>query len=282
MGVCRLMSLLCVVLLASVPVRAETIKVVATIAPVHSLLDSVMEGTGSPRLLLEGTASPHGQALKPSAARVLSEADAVFWVGPGLEGFLVKPLRGLSGKTRIIELAKDYKGADPHIWLDPRIAGKMTRTMAQALAEIDPVNAERYAQNAEKLQARLKFLEIEVWKILEPVAVVPYLVFHDAYKYFEKRFELASQGAVAIEAARPPGARRISHLRKKIARLNIACVFVEPGHPPALAKTLTEGTSARIGTLDPLGAGLEPGAGLYGKLITGMARAMVGCLGANG
>ncbi|NQU62566.1 MAG: zinc ABC transporter substrate-binding protein [Rhodospirillales bacterium] len=270
------------VVLTAAPVRAEAPKTVASIAPVHSLLAGVMEGVGSPMLLLKGGASPHSYALKPSDARALAKAQAVFWIGPGLEGFLVKPLAGLSAKTRIIELAKDYKDADPHIWLDPRIAGGIAGTMAKIMADIDPANAVRYRRNAEKLQARLKLLEIEVWKILAPVAVVPYLVFHDAYRYFEKRFDLASQGAVAIDSDRPPGARRISALRRKIAANNIACVFTEPGSKPALAGTLTEGTDARIGVLDPLGSGLAPGPKLYDTLMTEMARSMVACLGANG
>ena len=58
--------------------------------------------------------------------------------------------------------------------------------------------------------------------------------------------------------------------------------FTEPQFTPALAKTLTQGTNARLGSLDPLGAGLKPGPGLYAAMMRGMASSMLACLGANG
>ena len=122
--------------MAASPARAEGIKAVASIAPVHSLLAAVMEGAGWPRLLVAGGSSPHAYALKPSAAWALAEAQVVFWVGPGLERFLVKPLSALPRRVMAIELAtaegvktrrfRDAGGTDPHVWLDPRNAAAMT------------------------------------------------------------------------------------------------------------------------------------------------------------
>ena len=141
-----------VALIWAVPARAPAqtggIKAVASIAPVHSLLAQVMAGAASPRLLVAGGASPHAYALKPSAARALSEAQVVFWVGPGLERFLVKPLSALSRRVMTVELAtaegvktRGYKaeggrsgGTDPHIWLDPQNAAAMTRFMVIIMA----------------------------------------------------------------------------------------------------------------------------------------------------
>lgn len=265
---------------AAPPARAEGIKVVASIAPVHSLLSGVMKGVGDPDLLMTGGNSPHDYVMKPSKARMLHRADVVVWIGPGLEGFLEKPLAGLSPKTRVITLAPE-PDADPHIWLDPRRAARMARTMAGVLGEVDADNAERYRANADKVKAELIALEGVLHQTLKPAAAVPYLVFHDAYGYFEKRFELASRGAVSVQAARPPGAKRIARLRRMIVNEKIVCLFTEPEFTPALIKTLTEGTPMRTGVLDPLGAGLEPGPGLYGKLMRGMARSLLECLGAN-
>ena len=103
-------------------------------------------------------------------------------------------------------------------------------------------------------------------------------MFHDAYGYFEERYGLAASGAVAPGADRPPGARRLKMLRRRIVDSKIACVFTETEFTPALAKTLIEGTAARIGVLDPLGAGLDPGPGLYAGLMRGLARSLVECL----
>ena len=273
--------------MAASPARAEGIKAVASIAPVHSLLAAVMEGAGWPRLLVAGGSSPHAYALKPSAAWALAEAQAVFWVGPGLERFLVKPLSALPRRVMAVELAtaegvktrrfRDAGGTDPHVWLDPRNAAAMTRIMVIVLANADPANAALYRRNGAALLARLGKLEAKISQTLEPVTGVSYLTFHDAFGYFEDRFGLRSAGAVAA-AGRPPGAKRISALRRLIRTGKIPCVFTEPEFEPALARTLIEGTKARIGILDPLGAGLTPGPGLYADLMRGLARSLKRCL----
>ena len=275
-------------LIWAAPARAEGVKAVASIAPVHSLLSAVMEGAASPRLLLPGGASPHAYAMRPSAARALSEARVVFWVGPGLDGFMVKPISALSKRVITVELVtaegvktrvfRDVGGTDPHVWLDPRNAAAITRIMVAVLADADPANAALYRDNGSKLLAGLVKLEAEIRQILEPVAGVPFLVFHDAFGYFEDRFGLASAGAVTVSPDRPPGAKRISALRRLIRTEKIPCVFTEPEFEPALARTLIEGSKARIGILDPLGAGLDPGPGLYGELMEGLARSFAGCL----
>ncbi len=291
-GFITLFAVAVILTTAALPVRAEGIKVVASIAPVHSLLAGVMKGIGDveggPGLLVTGGRSPHDYVMRPSKARMLHGARVVFWIGPGLEGFLKKPLAGLAPRTRVIELAGGLAAEqgvgetdDPHIWLDPRGAAKMVRAMVRVLSEADRANAARYKLNADKVLAGLIALDRELYQALRPVAVVPYLVFHDAYRTFEKRFDLASQGAVALHAGRPPGAKRIAALRRMIVSEKIVCLFTEPQFTPALTRTLTEGTTMRTGVLDPLGAGLEPGPGLYAEMMRGMARALLGCLGAN-
>ena len=85
------------------PANAE-IKVVASIKPIHSLASYLMDGVGTPDLIVDGYASPHGFALKPSHAKMLQEADIVFWVGEDLENFLEKPLGSIAKKAEKIEL----------------------------------------------------------------------------------------------------------------------------------------------------------------------------------
>jgi zinc transport system substrate-binding protein len=270
------------ILSAAPPARADGIKAVASIAPVHSLLSGVMQGVATPGLLVRGAGSPHAYAMKPSAARLLNDARLVFWIGPGLEGFLVKPLSALPDRVGVVQLSTGGPEDDPHIWLDPRNAATIVSTMVRALGRADAANRGRYEANGVRMTAMLTALDKEIYGIIKPVAVVPYLVFHDAYRYFEKRFNLASQGAVSVQEGRPPGARRVSALRRKIVDLKIACVFTEPQFEPALARTLTEGTDARLAVLDPLGADLKPGPELYGELMRRMAGSLLGCLGANG
>lgn len=284
------------------PARAaEAPPVVASIPPVHSLLSGVMKGAGTPRLLMAGGRSPHSYALKPSDARALANARAVFWIGPALEGFLVKPLMALTGTVFTVELAGaegvvtrphspgggsgsgSGGGPDPHIWLDPANAAQMVKTMVIVLANIDPANAVLYRRNGSNVLAGLAALDGEIRQILAPVKDEPFMVFHDAYGHFERRFGLNGAGAVSVHPGRPPGARRLRALRRRIGEENIRCLFTEPQFQPALARTLIEGTEARLGVLDPLGtgAGVEPGPGLYGALMRGLARSFAGCLGSG-
>ena len=89
-------------------VNAE-IKVVASIKPIHSLASYLMDGVGKPKLIVDGYASPHGFSLKPSHAKMLQEADIVFWVGEDIENFLEKPLGSIAKNAEKIELL-DIKG----------------------------------------------------------------------------------------------------------------------------------------------------------------------------
>ena len=91
-----------------IPAKAE-IKVVASIKPIHSLASYLMDGVGKPKLIVDGYASPHGFSLKPSHAKMLQEADIVFWVGEDIENFLVKPLGSIAKNAEKIELL-DIKG----------------------------------------------------------------------------------------------------------------------------------------------------------------------------
>ena len=127
--------------------------------------------------------------------------------------------------------------------------------------------------------ARLKAQEKDLAVKLAPLRGRPYIVFHDAYQYFERRFGLSPVGAVTVAPDRPVGPRRVSALRDAIRTRSVVCVFREPQFPPALIGTLVEGSPARIGVLDPLGAELAPGPELYPKLLDAIAASLRGCLG---
>lgn len=298
---------LCVAASATATAATAGPEVVASIAPVHSLVAKVMAGVGEPRLLVAGGLSPHTYALKPSDAKALAKARAVFWIGPEFERFLEKPLVALAGDVSIVRLGKaegvrvlptrkagawaeaahddgdkhrhdDNDEVDAHLWLDPRNAARMVDAVVAALSRADAANQARYRANGDKTLAVLRDLDAEIRMILEPVAGVPYLVFHDAFQYFEARFGLAALGAVAVGAERSPGARRITELRQRIRDQGAVCMFTQPQFEPALAKTLIEDTGARIGVLDDLGAGLDPGPGLYDELLRGLARSLRDCL----
>lgn len=279
------------------------IDVVASFAPVHALVSGVMTGVGEPEMLVPGGASPHDYALKPSQAAALAEAEIVFWIGPQLETFLEKPLATLAAGAQSVALidaeglerlprreggafeahAHEEAGqdeTDPHVWLDPRNAGAMVRTIAAALERADPANAARYEANAQAMLARLAQLETDVAARVAPARGRPFIVFHDAYQYFERRFGVPAAGSVTVNPEQAPGAERISQLRARIGELGAACVFTEPQFEPKLVSVLVEGTGARTGVLDPEGgATLTPGPDLYFTLLRNLGDSLAGCLG---
>jgi zinc transport system substrate-binding protein len=165
-----------------------------------------------------------------------------------------------------------------HYWLDPANAEILVLAIAQTLIVADPQNRGTYEVNAEATVERLRGLTTELATILAPVAHKPFIVFHDAYQYFERRFGLTMAGTITVSPESAPGAQRIAELRDKLMTLGTACVFAEPQFEPAVVATIANSAGARTGTLDPEGAGLIEGPGLYAELLTGIARSIADCL----
>jgi zinc transport system substrate-binding protein len=276
--------------------------VLATIKPVHALVAGVMRGLAAPELLIQGAQSEHSYALKPSDAEKIGNAQIVFEIGPDLETYLVHPLAILAPRAQIVVLERtpgvnllparrgglwdvgDHSGdgpTDPHIWLDPENAIAMTRKIASVLAKVDPSHGAIYAANRDRQISGLTELETSLQADLGVVRGRPYLVFHDAYQYFERRFGLTPLGAVTVAPDRPVGPRRIEALRGMVQQGHIACVFREPQFSPRLIDSLVEGTTARTGVLDPLGAAIPPGPDLYRKLLLELTQSLRSCMAAG-
>ena len=167
---------------------------------------------------------------------------------------------------------------DPHVWLDPQNAKSLVHEIEEHLAEIDPSNAAKYEANAKAVMKKLDALTKEIEADLKPIRERGYVVFHDAYQYFEKRFGVSAVGSITVSPEILPGAERVSELRDKVKSLNASCVFSEPQFKPKLVKTITENTDAGTGVLDPLGANIKDGPELYFTLIRNMAKSLKDCL----
>jgi zinc transport system substrate-binding protein len=300
--------LLFAALLAAAPAAAQP-RVVASFGPVHSITAGVMDGVAAPDVLVRGGASPHAYSLRPSEAKLLESADLVVWIGPAYESFLVRPLRNLGGKARRLAWA-DVAGVaklkarsggvwesddhghghghahakdavDGHLFLDPANAKALAAALAGELAKLDPANAPRYAANAARVAAGLDALDAELAAALKPLAGIPFVVFHDAFQYFETRYGLAAAGSITVSPERRPGAQRLQRIRDKVRAAKAACVFAEPQFEPSLVRTVVEGTDARTGTLDYVGVGVAPGPDAYAAIMRGLARGFSECLSAR-
>lgn len=292
------------------PGLAEVPQVTTDIAPVQSLVARVMQGLGAPGQVVRQGASPHDYAIRPSEARKLENSDAVFWIGPGLTPWLERAIANLAPNASVIELletpettvlefregmkfgsahgeeqggehdhdhAHDHSGHDPHAWLDPQNAKVWLDLIAAELGRLDADNAETYIANAKAGQAEIDALQAEIQDTLAPVRDLRFVVFHDAYQYFEHRFGLSASGAIAEGDATDPGPARIEAVRQVISDLNITCVFSEPQFNQAFVATAVEGSDAKASIIDPLGFDITPGPDFYPALLRDVAERLADC-----
>lgn len=167
---------------------------------------------------------------------------------------------------------------DPHIWLDPQNAKRIVNAVAATLRKAYPEHVKTFTANAQKLNLKLDKLDRDLFAATKPLQGKPYILFHDATRYFDSRYKLNPVGAISVSPDRPAGARRLREIRTRIKDQGVVCVFAEPQFQPKLVQTLISGTSAQAGSLDPIGAGIQPGPELYFKLMRNLATSMAGCL----
>lgn len=352
---------------------ADVPSVAVDIAPVHSLVARVMEGVGTPDLIVQPGASPHEYSLRPSEAAALQDADLVFWIGPDLTPWLDGAIDTIATGAVVTELMEadgtialefrenamfeahdhededehgdheehgeeheeeaheehgdhedhddeehsDYEehdeengdeaheehgdheehaegedghdehgddddhghGAhDPHAWLSPANAATWLNVIAGQLSAADPDNAGAYFANAASARAEMDALVEDVNATLDPVRGGSFIVFHDAYQYFEVAFDFPASGAISIGDASDPSPARVAEIQSRIADESIVCVLAEPQFNPGLVETVLDGTQANTGVMDPLASDLEPGPALYPQLIRNLAGTLANCL----
>jgi zinc transport system substrate-binding protein len=278
------------------------LNVVVTLKPIHSLMAALMQGVGEPRLLLNDAQSPHNMSLKPSQVRLLGEADLIIWIGPELEPALSQLMEGRTHQAKVIGLIetpdlqllpirdrRDWhahgdehhhaeSSHDNHIWLSPANAVTMVSHMTRWLIDLDSAHSTLYTKNSRALINRLETLDSQIGTDLKAVAERPYIVFHDAYQYFETHYGMLAVGTVTISPEQLSGARHVHHLRETIKKRGARCIFTEPQFEPKLVYTLVDGLGVKVGQLDPLGKELTPSPDCYFQLLRGLADNLLHCL----
>jgi len=339
-----------ILLMSTSQVMAGAPKIVADIAPIHSLVARVMGDLGSPDLLIPSNASPHEYNLRPSEAQSLQDADLIFWMGEDLTPWLERTMTNLPQNARITELLaleevnllpfretaifgdhkddhdhghghkdhddhekkdahqkeddhdhghghKDHDdhgkedahhkegghadhghhhGAhDPHAWLSPSNGKIFLQVIAEQLATADPEHRDIYLANALAGQQEIDDISNKISGMLKPAMETKYVVFHDAYQYFEQSFGIEVAGALSLGDATAPSPARVEEIQEVIKAEGITCVLAEPQYNPKLVKAISGGL--KTGVLDPLGAKLETGRDLYQNLLRNMAETFANC-----
>ena len=292
---------------------ADTPQVAVDIAPVHSLVARVMDGVGMPDLIIQPGASPHEYSLRPSEAAALQNSDLVFWIGPDLTPWLTDTIETLAKDASVTSLLDldgtvqldfresalfevhdhddhddhdgtaahdkhDHGDHDPHAWLSPKNAMTWLNVIAGQLSAADPDNAGTYFANAAAGRTEIELLIGEVTATLDRVRGTRFIVFHDAYQYFEMDFNFQASGAISLGDASDPSPARITEIRDRVMQQGIDCVLAEPQFNPKLIATVLDGTDAKTGIVDPLGSDLEPGSSLYPELIRNLSTALASCM----
>ncbi len=376
---------------------ADVPSVAVDIAPVHSLVARVMDGVGSPDLVIPPGASPHEYNLRPSEAEALQNADVVFWMGEDLTPWLEDAVENLTtdaaittlleiDETSLLEFREgalfeahdhgdehgdhedhehghdehaedkhghdkhaegdheheehaaddhdheehaendhghdehaedehghvehaegehgheehadgehdhdheehaedehgheghDHGEHDPHAWLSPDNASAWLNVIAAKLSAADPDNASAYFANAAAGRSEIEALKGEISATLDPARGKSFVVFHDAYQYFEVAFDFPASGAISLGDAADPSPARIAEIQGRVRDEGVDCVLSEPQYNPGMVAVVLDGTEANTGVLDPLGSDLEPGPGMYPQLLRNLAGVLSDCL----
>lgn len=264
-----------------------------SIAPLHSLVSAVMEGVGAPHLLIPAGRSPHHASLKPSVMRQLHQADLLVTIDHAcLEIALGKAaakkraeqqlnVSEISGIKRLRYHPEQHQHGgcdyDAHLWLDPVNAITIVHAVAARLSWLDPAHDAVYRRNCADTVQRLQQLHNTLrQQFLTPMKA--YMVYHNAYAYFEQRYALKPVFVVLKNPEIQPGIKRIREVRRRLVQANVQCLFTEPQFPSKLIRAISSGTHLQVVTLDPLGYRLPLGTTLYFTLLENMASGFAQCL----
>ena len=256
-------------------------KVAVSIKPVHSIVAGLMEGVAEPKLLLRGDVNPYRATLDARGREALNGADLVLWAGPELEKGLVEPLSNLPDSTPVIELlahpevkilpargVEDGAGLrDPYFWLDSRNVLILIDELTKRLMELDPEHQIKYEKNRTKVVESVSLLDRKLEYLYRGVSAKPIALYHDTLQYFEQAYATNVVAQASQPAGQEPDAAALLKARQKMVEEGVECFFTEATLPTPNLSVLMSNPDLRVAELDSLGGKLEPGPGLYGKLM---------------
>ncbi|WP_047306769.1 zinc ABC transporter substrate-binding protein ZnuA [Pseudomonas fluorescens] len=279
------------------------VRVLTSIKPLQLIAAAVQDGVAVPEVLLPPGASPHNYALRPSDVRKVQSVDLLYWIGPDMEGFLPRVLKGRSLPSVAVQelpgmklrhFAEDSHShgedadehdhdhrpgtLDAHLWLSPLNARVIAARMTADLSAADPANAARYQSNLKAFNERLDALDARLKTRLAGIAGKPYFVFHEAFDYFEDAYGLKHTGVFSVAAEVQPGAQHVAAMRARLQQVGKTCVFSEPPLRPRLAETLVAGLPVKLAELDALGGYTPATAQGYEQVLEKLGNDLAGCL----
>jgi len=242
--------------------------IIASIKPLASLVQGVVGNSDEVKIIVNSS-DIHGFSLKPSSIRMINKAKIIFYIDDKFEVFLAKALRNfrntkvnVSQNIKILGKTKDY-----HIWLNTNNAKKIISTIEKELTKINPNNAKLYKENAIKVISKIKKLKQYISNNMKDVKSNPFVVYHNAYKYYENEWGLSNKGSFDRLSV-----QKIRYIQNIIKKNKINCMIVEPNSK----KLKNIFTDIQMIEINPLGLNYDKN--LYFKMMENLSINFKKCL----
>ena len=294
-------------LLLPTHVYANQPNIIATIRPLHALVQSVVGESATVQLLLNDSESVHSVQLKPSHMRTMLSADIVFYIAPEFEPFMAPAIENFDASTRAVSMAEsknlilypqrkqaiaedteehnhhahdhhNHAAMDYHIWLSPANAIAMLYHIEKQLSTRFPDNASVYHTNTTTAVARIQALDAALKAKLQPHQTQPFIVLHDAFQYLEREYQLHNAGALSSASSTALSANSMQSARQLITTHKVRCVVSDPSTSARVQKALVQDANIHTTTIDTIGYAHTPSSELYIQLMLGIANQLTLCL----
>ncbi|MBL4819802.1 MAG: zinc ABC transporter substrate-binding protein [Gammaproteobacteria bacterium] len=289
--------LLCIlVVLAFSPGSFANVNVVVTIKPLQLIAQSIIGDAGSVKVLMAPGNSPHHYSLSPSDRIAMESADLIVYVGEELETQLDSVMGQIGSRKNVLKLldletlvkipldgdgpAAQHQRYNPHIWLNSNNGIIIAEAIRDRLIKIDSAKAAEYSNNFSHFSNRLVNLEEQWHSRLLSASTGPYVVYHDAFSYFESQFGLGHGLALVVDPEIQPGIRQILNVRKEISAIQPVCIFTDVSASEATINTMLSGYQLNSVQLDLLGKNLGETQG-YEQLLDNLVSDFINCFQAR-
>lgn len=257
--------------------------VLASIKPLQLITQAVLGETGESQVLLPPGATPHHFTLRPSDMKKLGQANLVIWLGAKSERYLAKPIAKMEAGAEVLDLqpyltANDEGYLDPHLWLSSEQAVRVAKAITEKVVALDAGSESQYRANLASFTAELSRIKTDATNALKG-SKSHYLVYHDAYGYFEREYGLSHAGVVSLHEHGNPGAKHLLALQNTIAQQGVSCILTEPESNAAVVSILTADTNIRTILLDPMAGDLKPNQSSYARFLQHVVETFKQCRG---
>ena len=271
--------------LCALSATSAEINITTSIRPLQLLAQAIIEDRGTVRTLIDAQDSAHDFTLTPSDRLNFETADLLLWISPAFEVQLAdlfeskgKPVITAANLTGVSVISLSANEVDPHLWLSSSNALAIAAGLTQELQKLDLENHADYQKAYSRFESNLNSTTTAIEDLLSNLVTLDYLVFHNAYQYFENEFGLKGGFALVQSAEVQPSMRELLTFRNRVEQFSPSCILLEPDSDVQLVSTALQGQSISRETVDLMGNEIEDGVSAFSELLLGVAESFRRCL----